>query len=78
MFGSGRRTGFAAESFDRLTILGNVVGKEFKSDIAAQARVFGFVDHAHTPAAKFFEDGVVGNRAAKQGGGIRHRPWSLS
>ena len=68
---------FAAESLDRLRILGNVVGKEFQRNVSAEARVLGFVDHAHASAAQFFQDAVVGNGAANNGGSIRHRPCIL-
>src|SRR5208282_2402341 len=68
---------FAAESLDGLRILGNVVGEEFKSHTAAEARVFGFIDHAHATTAKFFQDAVVRDGAAKNRGSIRHRQRSL-
>src|SRR5579862_7221699 len=63
---------FATEAFDGLTVVGNVVGKKFKSDVAAETGVFGFVHHAHTTAAKLFKNGVMGDGAAKQGGSIGH------
>ena len=69
--GGGAR--FAAESFDGLIVVGDVVRKEFKSDVAAEARVFGFVHYAHTTAAKFFENGVMGDGAAEQRGSIGHQ-----
>src|ERR1700728_2389481 len=65
---------FAAESFDRLGIVGNIVRKEFQCNVAAQARVFRFIDNAHSPAAQFFQDAVVGNSATYIGGLIWHRP----
>ena len=60
--GGGAR--FAAESLDRLRVLGNVVGQKFQGYTAAQAGVFGLVDHAHSAAAQFFQDAIVRNRAA--------------
>ena len=63
----------AAEPFDRLRIVGNVVRKEFQRDAPAEARVLGLVDHAHSPAAQFFQDVVVGDGAADNGGSFRHR-----
>ena len=46
---------------------GQVVGKEFQGDKAAEAGVFGLVDHAHASAAEFFEDAVVGDCLLEQG-----------
>ena len=69
--------GFAAESLDGLGVLGNVVGKKFEGHVAAEARVLGFVDHAHATAAQFFQDAVMGNGAANHRRGIRHRACSL-
>ena len=54
---------FPAESLDRLRVQRNVIRKEFQSNIAAQARVRGFVDHAHSSATQFFQNGVVGDGA---------------
>ena len=45
-------------------VVGNVVGEEFQGDVAAEAGVFGLVDHAHAAAAEFFEDGVMGDGVA--------------
>jgi hypothetical protein len=41
-------------------ILGEVVGKEFKSDEAVEARVLSFVDYSHATAAKHLDDTVMG------------------
>src|SRR5579859_6493827 len=51
--------------------------KKFQRDIPAQARVLGLIDHAHTAAAEFFEDGVMGDGATDNGRSIRHSPRSL-
>lgn len=69
MIQRGRRLGFAAEAFERLGIVGHVVWKEFEGDKTLEAGVFGFVHHAHTPTAKFFENfimrkGLPGGRLA--------------
>ena len=77
MIERGRGARFAAETLDGLSVLGDVVGKEFQRDTAAEARVLGFVDHAHSAAAQFFQDAVVGDGAADNGGSIRHRPSIL-
>src|ERR1700733_32937 len=63
---------FAAESFDGLPVLGNVVWKEFQSNNATEARVLSLVDYAHSSAAQFFQDAVVRDGAAFDGGSIRH------
>ncbi len=65
---------FAAESLDRLRIMGDIVGKEFQRDVAAKPRVFSFVDYTHSSAPKFFEDAIVGDGAAYVRRSIRHRP----
>jgi len=65
---------FAPESLGRLRVVGDVVRQELQRNVSAQARVLGFVDNAHASAAQFFQDSVVGNRAADNGGSIRHRP----
>jgi hypothetical protein len=58
--------GFTAEARQALRIFGYVVGKKFEGYEAVQARVFRFVDHAHSTAAKFFNDTIVGYRLANQ------------
>ena len=39
----------------------NIIGKELQSNVAAQLRVFGFVNDTHSPATDFAEDAVMGN-----------------
>src|SRR6202050_5190129 len=68
----GGGTRLAMEALDGLGVLRNVIGEEFEGDVAAEAGIFGFVDHAHTAAAEFFEDGVMGDGGADDGGGVRH------
>ena len=68
MVESGGGAGFALETFESLWVVGDVVGEEFESDEAAELGVFGFVDDAHSAAAEFFDDAVVGNRLSDQGG----------
>jgi hypothetical protein len=43
----------------RLRIARHCIGQEFKRDEAVKAQVFRLVDHAHSAAAKFFDDSVV-------------------
>ena len=74
-----RRCGarFAAESFDGLSVVRNVVGKKFQRNVAAEARVLGLINHAHPAAAKLFDDFVVGDSAANDGRSVRHSPRIL-
>ena len=51
--------GFAAKAFERLGIASEVVRKEFEGDVAAEADVFGFINHAHSATAEFFQDAVM-------------------
>ena len=77
MIQRGSRACFTPESLDGLRILGNIFGKEFQRNIAAEPRVLGFVDDAHAAAAKFFEHGVMGDGAPDNRRSIRHLPRSL-
>jgi hypothetical protein len=54
-----RSARFSAETFQGLRVFGNRVRQELQSDKAAEFDVFGFVDHTHPPATKFFDDAVV-------------------
>jgi hypothetical protein len=55
--GSGLR--FALKTRESLRIFGYVVGEEFQGNEAMKPGVFGFVNHAHTAAAKLFDDTIV-------------------
>ena len=79
MIQRGCGAGFAAEALDGLRVLRNIVRKKFERHIAAEARVFGFVNHAHSAAAQFFEHGVMrdGEANHRTGGGVRHGRCSL-
>ena len=67
MIQGGSRARFAAEAVDGLRVLGNVFGKKFQSDVTAEPGVLGSIDNAHASAAKFFDDGVMGNRTTDNG-----------
>ena len=69
---------FTAKAFDGLRVLRNIVGQEFQGDVAAETRVFGFVDHAHATAAEFSEHVVVRNIAANHRGSVGHGTRSLT
>ena len=68
----GGGASFAAEAFDGLRVLRNFVREKFQRDVAAEARVLGFVDHAHATAAEFFEDVVVGDGSTDDRGSVGH------
>ena len=55
----GRGAGFAAETLDRLRVLGNLVGQKLQGDKAAQGDVLGLIDDPHAAAAQLLEDAVV-------------------
>ena len=50
MVQSGSSTGFPAESFEGLRVLGDVGGQELESHEAPQFGVLGLVDDVHAPA----------------------------
>jgi hypothetical protein len=41
-----------------------LLGKDLERDLAAEIEIAGAIDHAHAATADFFEDLVVGERAA--------------
>ena len=67
MIERGSGLGLAPESLQRLAILRQFFGKKLQRDKAAEARVFGFVDHAHAAAAELFDDPVMGDGLVEQG-----------
>ena len=60
--GGGAR--FALETFESLRVAGEIFGEKFQRDETAELGVFGFVDDAHSAAAEFFEDAVMGDGLA--------------
>jgi hypothetical protein len=54
------------EPAEGLRVRGNVIGQELEGDETAEFQVFGFVDYAHTTAAKFLDNAVVRNGLAYQ------------
>ena len=68
----GGGLGFTLEAREDLRVAGDVVGKKFERDETVQAVVFGFVDDAHTAAAEFFEDAVMGDGLAHQRRSVGH------
>jgi hypothetical protein len=60
----GSGPGLAAETFQGLRIVGDVVRKELESDEASELGVFGLVNQAHAAAAQLLQDAVVGNSLA--------------
>src|ERR1700722_8403061 len=55
----GRGVGFASKAGERLRVHFHLFGQELEGDKTMQARVFGFVDDAHSAAAQFLDDVVV-------------------
>ena len=58
------RSRFAPKSFERLRIMGDIVGQEFERDEAPKLSVFCFVDDTHPTPAELLDDPVVRNRLA--------------
>src|SRR2546428_7329780 len=59
---------FTLKSLQRLMIGRELIGQELESNVAAQAQVFGLVDHTHAAATQLLQDTVVGNGLANHGG----------
>ena len=64
MVQGGSRARFAAETLERLRVLGDVGGEEFEGHEAAQFGVFGLIDDTHPASAEFLENTVVRNGLA--------------
>jgi hypothetical protein len=58
---SRRRLCLALKTAQPLRIASQILRKKLQSDKAVQARILGFVNHAHTAAAKFFDDSIMGD-----------------
>jgi hypothetical protein len=58
-FNADRSSRLPSEAFQRLPIARQFVGQKFQRDEAAQLGVFGFVNHAHAPAAELFKHPVA-------------------
>ena len=56
----------AAEAFERLRVLGKVVGQELEGDEAAKLCVLGLVDDTHPAAPEPLNDAVVGDDLANE------------
>jgi hypothetical protein len=59
-----RSPSFAAEAFERLRVVRNIIGQEFEGDKTSEFEILGLVNHAHAASAQFFEDVVVRNGLA--------------
>ena len=57
----------AAETFQKLMILGKLLRQELERHTSAELRVLGLVDHAHAARTQLFNDAIVRNRLAKHG-----------
>ena len=60
------RLSFALKAFEGLRVSGHVVGQELQRDETAEFDILGLVDHAHTTAAEFFDDAVMGDGFADE------------
>jgi len=72
--GGGLR--FTLETFQSLRVAGEIFGEKFERDEAAELGVFGFVDDAHSAAAEFFQDAVVGDGLADHRLFMRRSDWA--
>ena len=60
----GGDAGFAVEALESGRIGSGGAGDEFEGDVAAEALVFGFVDHTHATRSDAAQDGVVADGRA--------------
>ena len=66
MVEGGGGASFTLETLEGLTVVGESVGKEFQSDMAAEAEVFRFVDLTHAAGAEFAKNAIVRDGFAEQ------------
>src|SRR5437763_11693345 len=59
MVESGSCPSLAAEAFQCLRVLRNIVGQEFQRDKAAEFGILGLVDHTHAAATQLLDDAVM-------------------
>jgi hypothetical protein len=82
MIQGGSGAGFTAETLEGRGVFGHIVGEKLQGNRAAEIDVFGFVDDAHSAAAKLLENAEVGDRCAwdERGRGRRvgHRAGILT
>ena len=64
------RPGLTPETLKSQRIVGQIIGQELQRHKAAQARVFGLIDDAHTAAAEPFQDAVVRDRSVDHLGAV--------
>jgi hypothetical protein len=57
----GSSFGLALKAAESLQIVGYLFGQEFQGNKAAKLEVLSFVNYAHSPAAKSFDDAVMGD-----------------
>ena len=60
----GRGGGFGVETMDEIPARGGSAGEELEGDDAVDAELAGFEDDAAAAAAEFFEEFVIGEKAA--------------
>src|SRR5271170_6652708 len=68
MIQGGGRFGFAAKTFERLRITGDLFGKKLESDEAIEASILRFVDNAHTSTTEPLDNAIVRDGLADERG----------
>ena len=59
MIESGGGPGFTLKAFQDLRIIGQVLGKEFESDVATEVQVLRFVNDAHAAATETLHNSIM-------------------
>src|SRR5690348_11944343 len=72
MIKRGSCSRLSAESFERLEIFSQFIGKELQSDKTAKFGILGLIDDAHPSAPEFLEDAVVRDGLADKLRGASH------
>ena len=76
MVQGGRSACLPPKTFQRLWVLGYVLGQEFESNKATEVGVLGLINDPHTAAAQLLKDAVVGDDLTDELGRANHwREW---
>jgi len=67
----GSQAGFTAQALTDCQIASEILRKKFKGDGTAQAGIFRAIDDAHSAAAEWAEDTIVGHELGRQGQALR-------
>jgi hypothetical protein len=63
MVQSGRSVCLAVEAAQSLQVWSEAIGQKLKGDGPSELHILGFVNNAHTTAAKFLDNAVMRDRA---------------